>query len=104
MREHLKSLADLLHEAGESVRAAEVEDVVGGPDAELDAFLVSNELWGGSGSIADCAGVGEKRSAVRRKIESLLVQLGNEQIRSGLVNPRTEMWVRAFTAWAERGI
>jgi hypothetical protein len=23
-------------------------------DSELDAFLASNDLWGGSGSIADC--------------------------------------------------
>jgi hypothetical protein len=104
MRERLKSLADLLHEAGDGVRAALVEDVCCGPDAECDAFLVSNELWGGPGSIADCAGVGEKRSAARLKIEHLLVQIGNEQMRSGHVNPRTEMWLRAFTAWERAGI
>ena len=104
MRERLKSLADLLHEAGDGVRAALVEDVCRGPDAQCEAFLVSSELWGGSGSIADCAGVGEKRSPVRVKIEHLLLQIGNEQMRSGHVNPRTEMWVSAFTAWEKTSV
>lgn len=103
MREHLQSLARVLHENGESERAVMVEDAVAGPDAEVDAFLASNELWGGSGSIADCAG-GADRSEGRRKIERVLLELGTEQIRSGKVNPRTEMWVTAFSRWKEAGI
>jgi hypothetical protein len=103
MRERLKSLARVLHENGASTHAVMVENAVAGPDAGVDAFLASNELWGGSGSIADCAG-GADRSAGRRKIERLLIELGKEQIRSGKVNPRTEMWVTAFSNWEEKGI
>ena len=103
MREHLKSLARMLHENGESARAVMVENAVTGPDAGVDAFLASNELWGGSGSLADCAG-GPDRSEGRWKIERFLIELGKEQIRSGNVNPRTEMWVTAFSRWEEAGI
>jgi hypothetical protein len=98
MREYLESLARVLRENGDLERAVMVEDAITAPDAELDAFLASNELWGGSGSIADQAG-GADRSEERRKVERLLIQLGNEQMRSGNLNPRTEMWVTTFTTW-----
>jgi hypothetical protein len=103
MRKYLESLARLLRENGEGERAVMVEDALTGPDAEIGAFLASNELWGGSGSIADCAG-GADRSEGRREVERLLVQLGNEQMRSGNVNPRTEMWVATFTTWEKAGV
>jgi hypothetical protein len=103
MREYLESLARLLRQNGDSARAILVEDANSGPVAELDTFLASNELWGGTGSIADCGGGGE-RSAGRREIECLLVKLGNEQMRSGKVNPRTRMWVTAFEKWEETGV
>jgi hypothetical protein len=98
MQELLESLARLLRQTGDSTLAAMVEGAIAGPVAGIDTFLSSNELWGGAGSIADCAGGGE-RSERRREIERVLIQLGNEQMRSGNVNPRTEMWVKAFTAW-----
>ncbi len=44
---------------------------------------VSNELWGGAGSIAGC---GAERSTARQEIECLLIQFGNVQMRSGKVN------------------
>ncbi len=106
MREHLQYFAKLLHENGESDRAARVEDAVAGPDQELDVFLRSNDLWGGAGSVADCAGmmgIGQRTDG-RRKIEHALIQLGNEQIRAGTVNPRTEMWVEAFSKWEKAGV
>jgi hypothetical protein len=103
MRKYLESLSRLLREYGEGERAVMVEDALTVPDAELDAFLASNELWGGSGSIADCAG-GADRSEGRREVERLLIQLGNEQMRSGNANPRTEMWVTAFTTWEQAGV
>jgi hypothetical protein len=103
MRDYLRLLAELLRESGEAVRATTVGDAITKSDAELKTFLDSNELWGGPGSIADCAG-GAERSELRRKIERLLIRIGNEQMRSGHVNPRTEMWVTAFTAWEKAGI
>jgi hypothetical protein len=103
MREYLESLARLLRQEGDNARAILVEDAISGSDAELDTFLASNELWGGPGSIADCGGAVERTTA-RRNIERLLIQLGNEQMRSGNVNPRTSMWVTVFRKWEEAGI
>src|SRR5689334_4356867 len=65
-------------------------------------FLPPNELWGGAGSIADEAGVGRGRG-LRGKVESALVQLGEEQLRTRLVNPRTATWVAAFKRWRQEG-
>jgi hypothetical protein len=82
-----------------------VEEAISSPENELDAFLRSNELWGGAGSIADQAGIGKgTRTEDRRKIEHALVQLGKEQIRGGKVNPRTAMWVGAFEEWGKKGV
>lgn len=78
-----------------------VEDAADAPALELDAFLASNELWGGAGSIADSAGAPE-RSDLRRQIERVLIQIGTEQMLSGDVNPRTEMWLKAFAAWEKK--
>jgi hypothetical protein len=51
---------DALGNEGETGLALTVRSVVSGDDANLDAFLVSNELWGGAGSIADQSGDGAK--------------------------------------------
>jgi hypothetical protein len=99
MGEHLEALVRLLRENGENLWAVMVEDAMTGSQAGLDAFLASNELWGGSGSIADGAGGGQ-RSEGRRRIERILIQLGKEQMRTGNLNPRTEM----FSKWQEEGI
>jgi hypothetical protein len=48
-------------------------------------------------------GIG-RRTDGRRKIEHALIQLGNEQIEDGKVNPRTEMWVDAFSKWENTNI
>lgn len=66
----------------------------------LQAFLTSNSLWGGSGSIADQAGIDGGREK-RRKIESMLIDLGNFQINEGILNQRTKMWTEVFTKWKE---
>ena len=65
-------------------------------------FLVSNELWGGAGSIADQAICGTTED--RLFLESLLIDLGDIQIIAGKVNQRTEMWVTAFKEWKNKGI
>jgi hypothetical protein len=103
MDEHLEALVRLLRENGEPKWAVIVEDAMTGSQAGLDAFLASNELWGGSGSIADGAGGGQC-SEGRRRIARILIQLGKEQMRTGNLNPRTEMWVTAFSKWEEAGI
>jgi hypothetical protein len=81
-----------------------LEDAVEGTDEQLGAFLSSDELWGGAGSVADCALVGGDRSEARREIECVLIRLGKEQIRAGNANSRTSMWVEAFTRWKEMGL
>jgi len=40
---------------------------------------------------------------LRGKVESALVQLGEEQLRTRLVNPRTATWVAAFKRWRQEG-
>jgi len=103
MRDLLVNLFEALQRNGESVAAERVKAALEGTDSDVHAFLLSNELWGGAGSIADQAGVNCKRMA-RREIESVLIRLGNEQIRAGKVNVRTAMWVSAFEEWAAHGI
>ncbi len=80
-----------------------LDDALQMSGGERDQFLVSNELWGGAGSIADQAGINVGRS-VRREVESALIDLGQEQIRRGLVNPRTVSWVDVFKKWRDDGI
>lgn len=104
MRKHLRKLLDMLERNGERAPAAKVNEALGGSDADVDAFLVSNDLWGGPGSIADQGGTGATRSAGRREVEAVLIELGDEQLRVGKVNPRTAMWVEAFKEWSHRGI
>ncbi len=92
-----------MRECVELTQAAVVEDAVSAAGDVLDVFLISNELWGGSGSIADQAGVALRRED-RRKIEHALVELGKEQIKAGKVNRRTAMWVSVFAEWEKAGI
>jgi hypothetical protein len=93
----LDSLKGVLIRHGETRMAAHVASALATPDA-VAAFLVSNELWGGSGSIADQAGVNRGGEA-RRAIEAVLIDLGRAQQAMRLVNPRTAMWVDAFSEW-----
>ena len=71
----------------------------------LEEFLTSNELWGGAGSIADQAGLPKgRRTDKTREIEEALIRLGKEQVRLGLVNPRTASWIATFAEWRRKGI
>ena len=69
----------------------------------IEAFLNSNTLWGGAGSIADQVGISEGREE-RRKVEALLINLGEFQISEGHCIQRTKMWVEAFKQWQRDGI
>jgi hypothetical protein len=74
MRENLLYLAQMLQENGEGSYAAIIEDAISGSDRERDAILVSNELWGGSGSIADQTGlVNGRRTEGTRRIQRALI-------------------------------
>ena len=101
--ELLSKLHVALLEAGDERSAGMVHTAISGTAAQCDTFLRSNELWGGAGSIADQGAINQER-ALRRKVEAALVDLGEEQMRLGLVNPRTETWVRAFSQWQRQRI
>ena len=100
----LASLADELRRCDEPRFAEGVEAAVSGSNEQRSEYLKSNELWGGSGSIADQAGLRAERGSNRKRLELVLRDLGPEQIRQGIVNPRTSMWVGAFQKWHEMGI
>lgn len=103
MRDQLCSLMEVLRQTGDGALAERVSAALAGSDADVDAFLVSNELWGGAGSIADQGGMDAHRSS-RRTVEAVLIKLGELQIQSRRVNPRTVMWVETFREWRRNGI
>lgn len=105
LRDNLQELALALKAGGEVTFAEAAELAAAGSDEQLKSFLTSNDLWGGAGSVADQAGLGPgDRSPHRRRIEAALVALGREQLKTGMTNVRTEMWVSAYEEWARRGI
>ena len=101
MREELREIRDLLSSADEHSSAAVVSLALDATDAGLEKFLVSNELWGGSGSIADQCLIDQPD--LRRQLESALIKLGRAQVRAGLTNPRTLMWTETFEQWRQGG-
>lgn len=101
IKEILKQVDLLLNVYGDS--NALIRKAISGNEDNLWKFLTSNELWGGSGSIAD-QGIYGSRSEDRKFLESLLIDLGEIQIKVGKVNQRTEMWVSAFKEWKGKGI
>ena len=104
LKQRLERLESVLLQHGETDLALMIRPALEGSEQDLRAFLVSNELWGGAGSIADEAGVSQSRDDARREIEAALVRLGLEQMRQDVVNARTRMWVEAFSKWQQDGI
>ena len=105
MRDKLLQLVEALNRHGGHSFAKMVKAAATVSDEELNAFLMSNDLWGGAASIADQAGMPKgKRSQGTREIENALTKLGLEQIRVGKVNIRTSGWVATFRECAKRGI
>ena|SRR6266850_2350961 len=102
VRQLLTELVELLEKHDEPSLARAV--ALSTAEGKLDAFLTSNELWGGAGSIADQAGMKAQRTPARREIERVLIDLGTEQVNLGKVNPRTAGWVKTFVEWRQRGI
>ncbi len=103
LRQRAQHLAEVLETHGEAEAAAQVRAALSGDTAQFEAYLRSDELWGGAGSIADQAGMREGRAQASRIIERALIELGDEQIRAGIVNVRTASWVEALRKWASSG-
>jgi hypothetical protein len=104
MRTYLEDLRAVLVSAGDSYCAGIVSDALASDEHAVRVFLLSNELWGGSGSIADQGGMEVRRDDTRRTIEAALIRLGEAQVREGVVNSRTATWVRVFQSWQRQGI
>jgi hypothetical protein len=95
VREILQEISELLEKHDGSSNALAIALL--GDENKLWDFLVSNDLWGGAGSVADQALL--ELPEERRLLDELMVRLGREQMRLGKVNIRTEMWVSAFEKW-----
>jgi hypothetical protein len=88
--------------------------VLSGSEDDFENFLVSNELWGGSGSLADstfCYRSGpedSEQNQLRRKgrksFQNLMIDLGRLQISLGKTNIRTLGWVETFEGWKRTGL
>ena len=102
IRDKLRQLLGLLRSGNENYQANQIEPALAGSDDDLKAYVTSNELWGGAGSIADQALVETPES--RQRVETLLAELGEIQIKAGVVNVRTEMWTSVFRQWQKQGI
>jgi hypothetical protein len=103
-RSILSDIEGVLEESHDNEFAAMVGAALAATDDVLEKFLMSNSLWGGSGSIADSAFAGNSSSygfdiqrAREQRFKSLMGQLGRIQIEARKTNPRTSMWVEAFT-------
>ena len=102
-RRQLRRILELVRSCGPAVIVAPMQEAATGSDEQLVAYLKSNELWGGSGSIADQAGLSAKTEHTRRSIEKRLVELGDMQVAAGILNPRTSTWAEAFRARPRSG-
>jgi len=98
--ETLQEISDLLEKHNASSNTLAVALL--GDDNKMWDYLVSNELWGGAGSVADQAVL--KIPEARAQLERLMIRLGREQMRLGRVNGRTEIWVNVFEKWRAMGI
>ena len=95
VREILGEMSVLLEQHNESSNA--LFAALHGDEDQLWHYLISNDLWGGAGSVADQALLEVPEE--RKKLEALMARLGREQMKIGRVNVRTEMWVSAFEKW-----
>jgi hypothetical protein len=98
----LEKLRQLLAEGNEQAYVELIDKALVGDDDSIRAFLVSNELWGGSGSIADNCLL--DAPALRKRLMLLLIELGQAQTADDCLNVRTHMWVSAFQEWIDEGV
>ena len=100
VRDTLQEIAELLESHNASSNALAIALL--GDEKKMWDYLVSNELWGGAGSIADQALL--DLPDARAKLDRLMIRLGREQMSLGRVNERTEVWVSAFENWQAEGM
>jgi hypothetical protein len=100
VRDTLQEISELLEKHNASSNTLEVALL--GDETKMWDYLVSNELWGGAGSVADQAVL--EFPEARAQLNRLMIRLGREQMSLGRVNVRTEMWVTAFEKWKAEGI
>jgi hypothetical protein len=100
VRDTLQEISELLERHDASSNALAIALL--GDEKKMWDYLVSNELWGGAGSVADQALLDIPDA--RAQLDRLMIRLGREQMRLGRVNDRTEMWVAAFEKWQAEGI
>lgn len=86
---------------GSEYPSGQMSAALSGDDSSLWTYLMSNELWGGAGSIADEAC--SESPCARKQLEILLIRLGREQISRGRANVRTQGWVTTFNKWHKTG-
>lgn len=98
----LTEIAALLEAGHEDWMAAMIRDALAGGESVLEKFLVSNDLWGGAGSVADQALIDDKER--RKELEGAQIRLGRLQMASGKTNERTEMWVTVFEKGLRTGL
>ena len=95
----LNTISELLKAGGEQHASEEIIRILNGTDEEVEEYLVSNELWGGAGSIADQSLISNRE--YRKQLETLLISLAEEQEKIGIVNCRTESWLGCFRNWRD---
>jgi hypothetical protein len=102
IRQKVEEMRDLLIEGPASPYSEIVENALSGSEVQLDKFLISNDLWGGAGSIRDQALY--EQPHLRKRLYRLLVELGEMQIAEGLVHPKTEFVVVTYKQWEADGV
>lgn len=100
IRNILTKIKGLMHAGNDQEYFEMIQKVLQGNDEELWAFLTSNDLWGGAGSIADQALIDDK--GLRKELEKLLIDLAAQQEKIGRLNSRTKSWADAFIAWSKK--
>ena len=95
MEAELKDLISALEAAGEVDHSGAIQAALAS-ERDIQTIVLSNDIWGGAGSIADQAGFASSSKGARSAIEKALIALGRRQIEEGVVNQRTELWVSAF--------
>jgi hypothetical protein len=110
-REIVSEIVVVRRNSGEERFAVLLEDSLGFGDEDFREYLVSNTMWGVSGSLPDQLLFSngkelneEKKKELRSDFRKLIIKLGTLQMKKNMTNPRTEMWVSAYTNWERSGL